>query len=657
MQKIKYLQYVNALIGTKNIPSFSHGNIYPLAQRPNSMAAFSVQTNDNARWFYDPVEKRFEGIRLSHMPSPWVGDYGHVLFSFCASELPDCVKSAISITPAKISGNLPEADFVIVPTETCAILKIRFKTDKRELRICGYAENDLILACRDGEINGFTTACDHESDMPVKEYLHIKSCNAFDFVKKDCYKMCFAESDVEIRMGISFVSAEQARVNFGRELKDKSIDDAERESERIWESKLSKVRIAASEEVKKTFYSCIYRAYIFPRKFSEADSCGEQIHLNFKTGKLDKGVIYVDNGFWDTYRTLYPFLSLVESDYPRMIEGFYNFYRETGWLPRWLAPDELGIMPGTLIEAVAADAEVKGLVPEHIRKPLFEALLHNAETASDNQKHGRKAVKEYRRLGYVPNSVHESVNETLDNVYGDYCIAQYADSIGEKEYAEKFRKYSENYKNLFDSAVGFMRAKDENGNFAGEFDEFAWGGDYTEGSAWHSSFAVCHDMAGLNELYSGNLSNKIDILFDIEPIFHKGWYGVQIHEMTEMAALEEFGQCAINNEPSFHIPYIYAELGDAKKSAQIVHRMLDKVFGSDETGFPGDEDNGAMATWVIFSMLGLYPFCPGRADYLMTEPYVESYEIDLLNGKTVKFDKKDFGGKRNKITYEEIMNG
>jgi predicted alpha-1,2-mannosidase len=316
-------------------------------------------------------------------------------------------------------------------------------------------------------------------------------------------------------------------------------------------------------------------------------------------------------------------------------------------------------MPGMLVEATLADAIVKDIVSGELAEGIFEAMLKDGECVSEATGFGRKALAEYRKYGYAPYTlVGESVNETLDNCYGDYCIAQAADKLGRTEIAERYYKYAKNYERLFDKDVGFMRAKDEDGAFRDEeFDCFAWGRDYTEGSAWQSSFAVYHDIEGLDRLYGGGLPEKIDELVNAPEYYSVGGYGKEIHEMSEMAAAG-LGQCAISNQPSFHIPFIYSELGNIEKTAELVERLAEE-FSATPEGYPGDEDNGSMSAWYVLSCLGLYQMCPSRPDFTMSVPLFESITVKLANGNLFKInrEKSDPKKMKNIVSYFDIMRG
>ena len=312
-------------------------------------------------------------------------------------------------------------------------------------------------------------------------------------------------------MAQSFLSVEQAKRNYKRELHEKPFSVLKNEAERAWEDMLSRIAVSGENaERRNMFYSCLYRAMLYPRVFHEYDEGGMPVHYNADTQKTESGVFYTDNGFWDTYRTVYPLLSIIAPDRVReMIEGFVNYAEETGWLPKWLSPGEFGLMPGTLAEAVIADACVKGIVGGELRARAYKALLKNAYESGAGTRHGRTGIEEYIRYGYVPSSFRESVNHTCDCAYGDFCIAQVARLEGDEAGARALIERSKNYANLFDPESKFLRGKDAERKFKPNFNPFDWGGDYCEGSAWQNGFAVYHDLEGFSALYGGKEQQEV----------------------------------------------------------------------------------------------------------------------------------------------------
>jgi predicted alpha-1,2-mannosidase len=434
-------------------------------------------------------------------------------------------------------------------------------------------------------------------------------------------------------MATSYVSVEQARLNLQREVGGKSCEKLMAENSAKWNDLLGRIVITDTEEKKRTFYSCLYRCFLFPRVFHEYGTDGQPIHYSTRLGEIVPGVMYTDNGFWDTCRTLYPLLTMLVPDkVQEMVQGYLNFYCEEGWLPKWLSPGERGIMPGTLVDAVLADAAVKGLLTREQMELALEAMLKHANTPGDSHLHGCVGVTDYVQLGYVPcDKYRESANNTLDAAYCDWCIAQVADRLGKTDIREEYLRRSRNYRNLFDPAVGFLRGRNTNGSFPPDFSPVRWGGEYCEGAAWQNAFGVYHDIDGLANLYGGRdgLLAKLDELFATPPEYEVGTYKAEIHEMTEMAAAN-FGQCAISNQPSFHLPYLYTALGQPQKTAYWVNRIVNEAFTPD--AYPGDEDNGSMAAWYVWSVLGMYPLCPGKNEFVQGACQVQRAELRLPDG-------------------------
>lgn len=672
------IDFVNIKHGTASVRRFSQGNTLPLVCLPNALNMFAPQT-DSSRgpWFFHPKDRSFEGVRLTHQPSPWAGDYSHLCF------LPEIDKlfvdpalrwsgfhpEKVTLTPYLMEYDLLRYKtlFRLAPTDTGAIMSVdATRNNGRPLfAVIPFNYKTEIFVDKDkNEIYGYTCA---RTEAPINEdfkmyFVLSFDCDIEDVATERVGEQAFAtgvflsEKKYVARVATSFIGYEQARLNLKRELAGRSIDEISASAKAQWEELLSRIQIGANADMVGAFYSCMYRSFIFPNKFYEVGEDGKPYHVVPETGKIKEGVSYTNNGFWDTYRTVYPFYSIVRPEIiNEMVEGYLNIYDDTGLLPRWLTPSEVNYMPGTLVEAVFADAACKGLLSEKNLKRAYEACVKNVEFISEGRRIARKCVEDYKRLGYVPfDKCAESVNETLDSAYGDFCISVLAEACGEKETAKKFLARSKNYANLFDKETGFMRARDSFGNFRNEaFDSFAWGGDYTEGSAWQNSFSVPQDYVGLAELYGGkeNFLKKIDELFAADPTEYRiGGYPLEIHEMTEMTAVN-FGQCAISNQPSFHIPFLYSEFGEQKKSAEIVKRMVSEVFSAEDDGFPGDEDNGTMACWYIFAVLGFYPMCPGRAEFTVTEPLVREAKL-VADGKTVDLLEKQKG--KLKVDYFEL---
>lgn len=677
---MNYYKYVNTKMGSFNHERYSNGNCYPVCAVPHGMNFFTIQTNGANNWFYSPMDKSFEGIRLTHLPSPWLPDYNKLLIFGERGDISndtrpywssfDNRKNIIEPAYIYIAPHRDNYKIELTPTNSCAIIKftfapedsvnrIVFKSAKMNSKFDGES-NTLYIVNYDAQelYKGF----DSGERKSIAQYIVITP-NVQCTSKEENGKISLAtESNViECRIATSYISYEQAMLNLDREIGNKSFEEVKANTESQWEKCLSKIEVEDCDEEKKaTFYSCLYRFNLWPRRFYEIDSNGNALHVNTASGEITDGVLYTDNGFWDTYRTCYPLLSLLDTDaYREMAEGFYNYYVDTGWLPKWVCPHNVNCMPGMLIEATMSDAIVKEIVSGKLAENIFRAMLKDGEYESEIRGEGRVMLSVYRKYGYYPYTmVKESVNETLDNAYGDYAIAKAAEKLGHNDIAERYFIHSKNYKNLFDAKTGFIRGKDENGCFRDEvFNPFSWGRDYTEGSAWQNAFGVYHDIKGLDELYRGRLEEKIDELMTAPPKYYIGSYGRVIHEMAEVS-VADYGQCAISNQPSFHIPYIYSELGNPKKTSMHIEKLL-KLFNSGIEGYPGDEDNGSTSAWYILSSLGLYQVSPSRPDFATAVPSFDRATVKLANGNKLEIVKKDYVPEKMKgnVSYFDIMKG
>lgn len=676
---MSYLSYVNILQGTKSVPHFSHGNTLPLVQRPFGMAAFVPQTNGmDERWFFHADDRRLDGIRLTHQPSPWIGDHGCLVFLPQSGAPEHSVERRWSgyrpeeaiLTPnyMKVGFLRSRSEIEITPTERGAVFRLTFRDDRDKwfsVLPCGgncsyrlegntlYASTDYCCMGVAKQFRMYMTVVFDDSVDPAATCVVNEAgavANGTEIAGKGtAIHIAIKDQTITGRLAISYVSFEQAKVTLERETM-ADFETVRCEGVDAWESYLKRVEVTCeTEEQMKTFYTCLWRGFLFPGKCYEIDQDGHPIHYSPSLGRVAFGVRYTNNGFWDTYRTVYPFFALVaQEEYREMLIGFIGDYRESGWLPRWLSIGEVGCMPSTLIDAVIADAAVKGILTGELLETALEGMLHHATTDSSDSRFGRNGAEAYVRCGYVPYDLHrESVNLTLDAAYGDFCIAEVAKVLEKTDIEKEFRARSRNYQTLFDAESGFMRARNTEGLFRPAFSPFSWGLDYTEASAWQTTFAVPHDPEGLAALYGGTeaILAKLNELFASEPLYEVGGYGAEIHEMTEFAA-NDYGQCAINNQPSFHLPYLFAYFGEQEKTDYWVKKICDEVFHASPDGFPGDEDNGTMALWYVFSMLGFYPLCPGKNEYVKGVMQVKTAKI---LGK--EWSNAAFG---NRIPYEAI---
>ncbi len=649
---MKYLPYVNVKMGTRSVPRFSTGNTLPLTQRPFGMAPFCLQTDGGSPWFFHPDRPYAEGVRLTHRPSPWIRDHGTFLMmpqNDVVADTPSGAWSGYRIRDAVMRPDYlrvrflrSETLFELTPTMHGAAIRLTFENDRASFlslfTVLGNStfrfdrESNTLFASTDG----YGAAAENFHMYCAIRFLDdCVDADATRVARKDetalSVHVALTRRTVHARLGISYISEDLACAAIDRECGDRDFDTLRAEAEEEWEDKLHRIEIEPEgEEQARTFYSCLYRVFLYPNCAWEYRRDGKKVHYSPYTGGVLPGPRYLGNGFWDTYRTVYPLFALIARDeYADMLEGFVNDYRESGWLPRWIALGEVGCMPSTLIDAVIADAAVKGIGDRALLETALEGMLHHANTEAPEKRFGRNGVASYVKYGYVPlDEEKESVNLTLDAAYGDWCIATVAGVLGREDLVDEYLRRAKNYRNLFDPATGFMRGKDKNGEHSGFFDPISWGGEYTEGSAWQSSFAVPHDVEGLAALYGGRdrMLAKLDELFATPPRYRVRGYRNEIHEMTEMAAAD-FGQCAISNQPSFHLPFLFAVLGAQEKTDFWVEKLAREAFFPGDDGYPGDEDNGSMSAWYIFACLGMYPLCPGKNEMVRSRRLVRAAKL------------------------------
>lgn len=649
---MNYIPYVNIKMGTASVPRFSTGNTLPLTQLPFGMAPFCIQTENNAGWFFHPDHPYAEGVRLTHQPSPWISDYGTFLMTPQNDVIADNGAGAWSGYRPRETVYRPDylrlkflrsaCTFEVTPTERGGAIRLTFDDDRPSVLSFLPVKGNYTYRYDEATHTLYGSTDGHSMDIAVnfRMYFVIRFPEGAVDVSRNraggegptaFFHVGLRHRVTEAKLAISYISEEMAVLALERECGNLSFDVLRSMAENNWEEKLHRIEVETeTEEQMRTFYSCLYRPFLFPHKAYELDADGKPVHYTPADGQTRPGVRYTDNGFWDTYRTVYPLYALIARDeYAEMLEGFVNDYLECGWLPRWPSLGEVGCMPSTLIDAVIADAVVKGIGRPEVWENALRGMLHHANNEATDRRYGRNGALSYVKYGYVPrNEQRESVNLTQDAAYGDWCIATVAKALGHEELVEEYMARSKNYRNIFDPETGLMRGRDTEGKRADFFDPCSWGGEYTEGSAWQNSFAVPHDVEGLAELHGGHekLIAKLDELFNTPPKYRVFGYQNEIHEMTEMASAD-FGQCAISNQPSFHLPWLFAALGAQEKTNYWVKKLVEEAFTPADNGYPGDEDNGTMSAWYIFACLGMYPLCPGKNEMIHSPMLLKSAKI------------------------------
>lgn len=676
------LDWVNPLCGTDSDRTFSTGLTYPAVGRPWGMTYFSPRNCVGGQVFSRrrswPVN-RINGFTATHAPSPWMGDYGSFTVMPGVGHIPrshdtrgnsyrlDTERSRPDVFSAHLIS--PDIHCELTATSSCGLLRaiyprakdacltLQLSSARCEMRQVNECEIEGTARDGHGLVEGYGCRFVIKLDRPITATQLIPGENDLG----EAMVLRFDTTDhttVVVSMATSFISHEQARLNSRRESCDRPFDAVQRETGDCWREELNRVRVTGgSEDQRRTFYTCLWRALLFPRTLTEIDANGEAIHHSPYTGRIERGTLVTDNGFWDTSRTVYPLLSLVwRKRLGVMLDGWLNAYRQSGWMPQWASPGHRACMVGTHSAAVFCDAILKKIGGFDHRE-AFESMVKDATVPGDPQaRWGRQQLPEYIKLGYCPEDGDiDSVCRTLDYSYNDWCCARVAEALGEHEQAERFYKRSGNWKKIFDPQIKFFRPRHSDGRWLEPFEEFRWGGPYREGGPWQYRFGVLHDPEGLAEAFGGasELVAEIRRMLGIEPRFTVGSYGRQIHEMVEMAAAD-MGQYSHSNQPVHGVLGIPARLGETRVSDDAIRKVLDTMYSPE--AFPGDEDNGEMGAWYVLGAIGLFAHCPGDPAFTVTPPLFDTIELHGDDGQTIRLKRQAQKGRRqNAIAYQSLF--
>ncbi len=667
------VDFVDPLIGTLSTPQLSAGNTYPAVLLPFGMNTWSPQTgrrNDGGLYTYSA--NYLYGIRQTRQASYWIRDYGQFSFMPVTSRnnfTEDKRKSWFShktetATPYYYKTYLGDshAEVEVTPTERAAILRFGFhQADSTYIVLDAFDKGSYVkIIPGERKIIGYSSKNSGGVPSNFKNYFVIYFDQPFlnysvwsDTIRMDNIREETGNhvgsivgfslkkgQKVNARVASSFISFEQAEINL-KELASGDFETVKKAARDRWNRELSRIKIKSENiEDVSTFYSCIYRMLAFPHKFYEMDKTGKPIHYSPYNGEVLPGYMYADNGFWDTFRAQFPFLVLMyPSVVTEILSSMENIYKESGWLPEWFSPGHRDCMIGSHSASIISDAYQKGIRSGYNINTLYEAILKNTEHEGPVSSVGRFGAKFYNKLGYIPYNVgiNQNVSRTLEYAYNDFTIYNLAKLLNRpKKEVALFRQRSLNYSSLFDPETRLMRPKDSSGKFIPAFDPFRWGEHFTEGNSWQYSWSVFHDPEGLKKLMGGTsgFMDKMDSVFSLPPVFDISYYkrGV-IHLVREMQGVN-MGQYAHLNEPMHHFVYLY-NYGAPWKAQYWTREIMKRLYSSKIDGYPGEEDNGQMSAWFVFSALGFYPLCPGTDQYVIGSPLFQQAILKLENGKTV----------------------
>lgn len=687
------VSYVSTLVGTNSKYELSTGNTYPAIALPWGMNFWSPQTGKMGNgWMYTYTADKIRGFKQTHQPSPWMNDYGQFSIMpltgkavFDEDERASWFSHKAEVAkPHYYKVYLADHDVTteVTPTERAAMFRFTFPDSENSFIVTDAFDRGSYVKIipEENKIVGYTTRNSGGVPDNFKNYFVIVFDKPFSYyaavkdgeitVGEKRFEGNHAgaiigfstshKEQVHARVASSFISEEQALINL-KELGNAGFDEIETKGKERWNEVLGKIKVEDDNiDNLRTFYSAFYRSVLFPRNFTEIDANGNIVHYSPYNGKVLPGYLFTDTGFWDTFRSLFPFLNfLYPSENEKMQEGLANAYKESGFLPEWASPGHRNIMVGNNSASVVADAYLKGLRGYDI-ETLWEALKHGANNVHPKvDATGRKGYEYYNKYDYIPNDVEvdQNVARTLEYAYDDWTIYQLGKALNKpKEEIDIYAQRAMNYKNLYFPKRKLMAGRASDGSFSDTFNPTDWGRDFTEGNSWHYSWSVFHDPQGLIDLMGGQKEfvTMLDSVFIIP-----GSRGMEsrsmIHEMREMQVMD-MGQYAHGNQPIQHMVYMYNYAGEPWKAQYWSREIMDKLYAATPDGYCGDEDNGQTSAWYVFSALGFYPVCPGSNEYVMGAPLFKSVKIELENGKEIVIKAKN-NSKENRYIAEMKLNG
>jgi predicted alpha-1,2-mannosidase len=660
------VDWVNILQGTASTQEFSRGNTLPIAALPFGMAHWTLQSHEDTPWMFQPGVRRIQGIRSTHQLSPWLSDYGQATFLPFQGDIdPQAAERASSyaVEQAHLGPHSLQlfllryrAHIELIPTDRTAVLTATFEEDE------GGSQQMIGLLFdiprHEGTIEPdaathtirFTSTANSggvPDNFATYYLLQLKTpWDSFEVKEAGTHRvgiLRFAQGlQIEAQIATSFISFEQAALNLRNEIGQRSVDQLRSSAAATWNDHLNRIEIeGATDDQRRTFYSCLYRTLLFPRTWHEPDADGHPHHFSAFNGKVMPGVMYADHGYWDVYRAWYPLMSILFPErLGEILEAWVNAYKEGGWLPQFPCPGYRACMTGSLIDSVFGDAAAKHITGFDLAG-AYEGLKKHATIPGDPAKgYGRVGLEYYLKLQYVPaDRVTQSAAETVDAAYGDFCIAQVAKELGRHDDYTAFMKRSENWRHVFDAQVKFFRGKNEDGSWLTPFNPFTWGSPYVEGAAWQHRWDAPQNIPGLIESMGGatEAAKALQEMLSTPPIFHVGVYGTEIHEMSEMAAVP-FGQYAHSNQPVHHLLYLFPHAGRPDMAQLWVRKVMQTLYTPDT--FAGDEDTGSMSAWFVLSALGFYPVCPGKPDYTLGSPLFPRTVVHVPGGVAFTIEAK-----------------
>ncbi|SDH65782.1 alpha-1,2-mannosidase, putative [Agrococcus jejuensis] len=683
------LDHVDTRRGTNSSGGFSRGNNIPATAVPNGFNFLVPMTNATSQsWLYDWQSRNtannlpaLEALGISHEPSPWMGDRAQLAI------MPSLDTAQPSGTPASRRLEFshddevatPEeyaVDFVnglsaaMTPTDHGGIMRFDFPdgADLGTVMVDQVQGQSGLRISADGVVSGWVEGGSGLSAGSSRMFVYgtftdapVATGMASQRTTAAWARFETGEEPLELRFATSFISLDQAQRNLDLEVTGSSYGEVRDAARDLWLDRLEVVDLSASNATEAelvTFYSGLYRLNLYPNSQSENTGTAEAPVWQYASpvrategaatatetnAVIMDGQIFVNNGFWDTYRTVWPLYSFLYPEVTeRLVDGFVQQYRDGGWIARWSSPGYADLMTGTSSDASFAEAYTSGAISTGLAEQAYEAALRNATVSSASDTTlvnpnavGRKGITTSQFLAYTASTTGQSVSWGLEGNINDAAMADMAamlatdpdvDPARQAVYAEHavyFDSRASDFVNMFDPNVGFFQAREPDGTWQlsrDEYDPTDWQNHaYTEAPGWTFAFHAPFDVPALAALYGGSdgLDAKLEEFYSTPETAQSSG----IHEAFEARDVR-MGQFGFSNQVSHHTPYISAANGDPTTTQEVVREVLSRLYVGSEIGqgYAGDEDNGETSSWYVFSALGFYPLALGSGEYVIGSP-------------------------------------
>jgi predicted alpha-1,2-mannosidase len=694
--KYDFAKYVDPMIGTAG-----HGHTFPGACAPFGMVQLSPDTRKDDSWDgcsgYHYDDDTIYGFSHTHLSGTGCSDYGDILF------MPGNDKSEndrhVFSTRFSHRNEKAEAGYYSVVLDSCGnhigtkielttsprvgVHRYTFANDEENQILLDLVHRDEVIDSKleivdDHTIQGYRFSKAWANDQRV--YFYAEFSRDFsssklgmavqpeyekEFEEKKSFggkyvKVAFTFSDgksepIILKVALSAVSCENAKLNMQTEVPDFDFDAVHKKVVQQWNNELGKIEVKSGDETKKKiFYTALYHCFISPNLYCDVngDYRGRDNLIHRDTLHPQ----YTVFSLWDTYRALHPLFTIIQQKRDQdFISTFVKQAQEGGMLPVWeLSANETNCMIGYHSVPVIVDAWMKGLT-DFDTATAYEAMVHSA--MQDNN-----GLAEYKKFGYIPaESEGESVSKTLEYAYDDWCISLAAKRMKNQEDFNYFSRRAQSWKNLYDPKTGFFRPR-LNNSFVEPFDPSEVNFHYTEANAWQYSLAVQQDIPGLINAHGGDekFITFLDSLFS-----HSS--KTSGREQADITGL--IGQYAQGNEPSHHMAYLYDYTSQQWKTQILVSKICNEMYTEKPDGLCGNEDCGQMSAWYVLSSIGFYQTSPCWQRFLIGSPQFSEVIFHLENGKDFSLTAKNVNHDNrfvrshssninsNQITFNTILNG